>query len=50
MEDIENAMPYYQTGIRGDPEFKIKYENHPFDLLREARERGDGECVLIVGG
>jgi hypothetical protein len=46
MEDLENEMPYYQTGVRGDPEFRVSYKNHPFDRLRVEREAaagGDGE-------
>jgi hypothetical protein len=39
MEELENEMPYYRTGVRGDPDFTVNYENHPFDLLRRERER-----------
>ena len=24
-------MLYYQTGIRGDPDFQVNYKNHPFE-------------------
>ncbi|KAL3789701.1 hypothetical protein ACHAWO_001049 [Cyclotella atomus] len=42
MEDLENEMPYYQTGVRGDPEFRVSYKNHPFDRLRVEREAAAG--------
>lgn len=40
MEELENSTPYFQTGIRGDPDFTLEYKNHPFDLMRKERERG----------
>ena len=52
MEDLENSMPYYQTGIRGDPDFMVQYKNHPFDKLRMEREGivrdNNGEFLCIV--
>jgi hypothetical protein len=39
MEELENSLPYYQTGIRGDPAHELQYRNHPFDRLRRERER-----------
>ena len=38
VEEIENSSPYFQTGIRGDPNHKLEYRNHPFDLMRKERE------------
>lgn len=47
MEEIENEMPYYQTGVRGDPDFKVQYRNHPFDK-GENIERGRACAVFFV--
>ncbi|KAL7469167.1 hypothetical protein ACHAXS_009429 [Conticribra weissflogii] len=38
-EEAENSLPYFQTGIRGDPNHIVPYKNHPFDVLRAKRER-----------
>ena len=38
MEKLENSLPYFQTGIRGDPNHKLQYTNHPFDRMRKERE------------
>jgi len=35
----QKSTDYWQTGIRGDPSFKIPYSNHPFDLMEQARVR-----------
>ena len=37
-EELENSLPYFQTGIRGDPSHRVNYVNHPFDKLRKERE------------
>jgi len=42
MEELENSLPYFQTGIRGDPDHKLTYKNHPFDKLRRQRETKAG--------
>jgi hypothetical protein len=43
MEELENDTPYFRTGIRGDPDHRIMYENHPFDRMRlEREERKEG--------
>ena len=39
IEEIENSLPYYQTGIRGNPNFIISYKNHPFDILKRKRNK-----------
>jgi len=39
MEEIENSSLYYQTGIRGNPHFIIRYKNHPLDKLKRKREK-----------
>ena len=39
MEELENEMPYFRTGVRGDPNHRLLYLNHPFDEMRIARER-----------
>lgn len=39
MEEIENSLPYFRTGIRGDPNHELQYRNHPFDRMRRERER-----------
>ena len=41
MEKLENSLPYFQTGIRGDPNHKLQYTNHPFDRMRKERELKD---------
>jgi len=33
-----NSTHYRRTGVRGNPDFIIEYENHPFDLLRRRDE------------
>ena len=38
VEELENSLPYFQTGIRGDPNHKLQYTNHPFDRMRKERE------------
>jgi len=39
VEELENTLQYYQTGIRGDPNHKLDYgPNHPFDIKRKERE------------
>ena len=39
VEELENTLQYYQTGIRGDPTHKLDYgPNHPFDIKRKQRE------------
>jgi len=39
VEELENTLQYYQTGIRGDPNHQLDYgPNHPFDLKRKERE------------
>ena len=39
VEELENTLQYYQTGIRGDPSHKLDYgPNHPFDIKRKERE------------
>lgn len=39
VEELENTLEYYQTGIRGDPSHKLDYgPNHPFDIKRKERE------------
>jgi hypothetical protein len=48
MEELENEMPYYQTGVRGDETFMVNYENHPFDRKR-SEAKGDGELFIICG-
>jgi len=35
---LENELPYFRTGIRGDPNHRLVYENHPFDRMRLERE------------
>jgi hypothetical protein len=47
MEELENEMPYYQTGVRGDETFMVNYENHPFDRMKRSEGRGDGELFII---
>lgn len=43
MEEVENDLPYFRTGIRGDPNHRLTYKNHPFDKMRRERENKDGE-------
>ena len=50
MEEVENAMPYFRTGIRGDPNHIVPYRNHPFDVMRRAREERAREERLTGGG
>jgi len=38
VEELENSLPYFQTGIRGDPSHFVNYRNHPFDRMRRERE------------
>jgi len=39
VEELENTLQYYQTGIRGDPNHQLDYgPNHPFDIKRKERE------------
>lgn len=45
-EDLENEMPYYQTGIRGDPDFRVNYKNHPFERFNGI----DDDDAEIDGG
>jgi len=46
MEEVENSLPYFQTGIRGDPDHIVNYRNHPFDRLRREREERETEGRL----
>jgi len=34
-----NSTDYWKTGIRANPEFKVGYVNHPFDLMEQERQR-----------
>jgi len=34
----ESSTGYWRTGIRGDPDFEIEYENHPFALSQKRRK------------
>lgn len=55
MEDVENSLPYFQTGIRGDPDHRLEYRNHPYDRMRRereikaAREAGEGGTAEGLG-
>ncbi len=39
VEEIENSLPYFRTGKRGDPNHQLQYRNHPFDRLRREKDR-----------
>lgn len=36
---LEKASSYWTTGVRGDPDFKVPYDNHPYALMEEERQR-----------
>jgi len=42
----QTSTGYWRTGIRGDPNFKIEYENHPFDRLAEHRRKSSRHLEL----
>mmetsp|Transcript_6734 Transcript_6734/g.15581 ORF Transcript_6734/g.15581 Transcript_6734/m.15581 type:complete len:972 (+) Transcript_6734:97-3012(+) len=37
------SIPYWETGLLGDPAHRLEYDNHPYDVMRRARERKEAE-------
>ena len=35
----QESTKYWRTGVRENPELEVKYENHPFQLMEEERQR-----------
>jgi hypothetical protein len=54
MADMEERMYRYQTGLSPDPNHTVSYRGHPFDIMRQERERqsfssiDDGRGMLDI--
>uniref|UniRef100_A0A7S2Y7Z5 Leishmanolysin-like peptidase n=1 Tax=Entomoneis paludosa TaxID=265537 RepID=A0A7S2Y7Z5_9STRA len=43
IRELEERMYRYQTGLAPDPEFKVQYNDHPYDTKAHRRTQGNSE-------